>query len=777
MKQLTPHVIRPDPRDSTIRIEELGIDPDKHAEIKEAVLAAARAGIAEFPRWLDTIREQLCSSDPEGILASFASYGLQAHVTSSGSIEKKMLPDILQHHAELLQAILLTVPADAWGTGVLTPQVMETIFAAVPKLSETFLCQRLLSGEGIEDDPESLTIRSLQERVRLHTHGVRNWGYFSEVVRVSLALYCPLDAAMEAHYGFSATDAIEILKEIVAEYERRQGAHWSTLRKVQRGSTLSKMAKLYFRNVPGLLGTAEEMLKGLPADVNRRQFMGMIIAHSDLRLAETATFQAADVAKLANRSEELVTAFMRELSLAPGSLVNMKPEHLFLSNPVWERPAISRPDGFFIPTPQIAFSHIHRIMDRLAKCANLQEPLKKRRTRYLESELEDVFRRALPEAEVRSGVTWTTAGQQFETDLVVIADHVVIIAEAKSHRLTPEGLRGAPDRVKRHIREMVLDPSTQSARLEALILAARRGDSEAVAIVTKIGIHPATAERIIRLSVTLDDLSVLCAAEPDFKKLGWVPDDHELAPSMLITDLACIAEILDDPLLFLHYLNERVYLQKSFNLIGDELDFLGLYLATGFNLAAVSRDKLTQFSPTGMSAPIDQYYMGREAGLSVAKPSAKLSPLFRDIIKRLTSVRPPGWTLIGFHLLSCADPAEQKAVARALKKLRGTVRRARRDFGRLCTVNIQPSEGRKARVIFFLFPEEARGEVQRDMEQLAAEAMEASNLEACIVIARGTETWRRAFDAVLLASPAGEQDSGARVQPSDEAPCQPRVIT
>jgi hypothetical protein len=745
-KQPTP--ARPHPRDSTIRIEQIAVDQAEHAEFKDGLLAVARAGVADFPRLLETIREQLRKSDPKGILASFASYGLQAHVTRDG-VEKKPHPDILQHHAELLQAILLTIRADAWGTGVLTPQVMQIVFDTVPKLSKTFLFQRILDGETIKDDPEALRIRSLQERVRMHTHGVRNWGYFNDVVRLSLDLYHPLDAAMLAHYGFNATDVIQVLNAVVAEFERRQGVRWNTLSKVLRGSNVRQMARLYYRHVPGLTGSAEEMLNGMPKGIAREQFMGMLMAHYDLRLAETATFKPADVAALAHRPEELVTSLLRTLSLAPGALVEMQPEFLFLGNPVWERPAIDLGDAFFIPTPQAAFSHVHRLMDRLAADAGLHEQLKNRRAQFLENELEAVFRKALPDAIIQSSVTWKKGSQQFENDLLVIIDRVVVIAEAKSHRLTPEGLRGAPDRVKRHIRDMVLDPSLQSARLEDLILAARAGDAEAAAIVTGIGIDPANADRVIRVSVTLDDLSVLSAAEPEFKELGWVAPDHALAPSILIADLSCIADILDNPLLFLHYLSERVYLQKSFNLLADEIDFLGLYLATGFNLAAL-RGEFTHFSPTGMSAPIDRYYVGRDSGINVPKPRMELRPLFRDIVARLTTVKPPGWTLIGFHLLSCADPSEQKALERSLMKLRGIVRKTYRDPRHLDSLQIQPPEDRKARVIFFLFPEELRGDFRKNMQQLAAEAIEAGSLDACVVFARGTETWGRPFEAVLL---------------------------
>lgn len=34
----------------------------------------------------------------------------------------------------------------------------------------------MVDSEAIKDDQDKISVRSLQERIRLHTHGVRNWG-------------------------------------------------------------------------------------------------------------------------------------------------------------------------------------------------------------------------------------------------------------------------------------------------------------------------------------------------------------------------------------------------------------------------------------------------------------------------------------------------------------------------------------------------------------------------------------------------------------------------
>lgn len=127
-----------------------------------------------------------------------------------------------------------------------------------------------------------------------------------------------------------------------------------------------------------------------------------------------------------------------------------------------------------------------------------------------------------------------------------------------------------------------------------------------------------------------------------------------------------------------------------------------------------------------------------------------LRPTFTRIIAHLADKRPPGWTTIGLHLLSCADPSEQTIVERKFVELRGIVRRSFRDPKHLSSLQIQPPEDRKARVVFFLFPEAQRATMSKDMEQLAAEVVEEGKLESCVVFSRSVDQWDRPYEAVLM---------------------------
>jgi hypothetical protein len=727
-------------------LDTFSVSEEDHPKLKAAMREAALAAVTDFPKTLELVKEQLRQRDPIGIMACFAGYGLMTTIGLKGGSEWTPLEDIQQHHAELLQAIMLTIPQDQWGRVPVVPDAMQTAFDLLPKLSDTFFLQRTLDTEKVTDERE-LAVLGLQERIRMHTMGDRNWGYFRDVVQISKELYGAIDPAFAAHHGFNCTDLIEVMRCMVSEFERRQNEHWSALRKVLMGRNPRQIFRRYFKYVPGLVGSAEGMLAALP-DIDVHRAKAAVMAHYDLRLADCATFKPNEIAKLSGHSPQVVEAVFRAISIAPGSLAEAKIEYLFLGNPIWEAPGIDLGDSFLFPIPLAAFSHIHRVMERLSSAAELKETVEKARSKYLQDKLEATLRSALPGANVTAGLRWMVGDQEFETDVLVVLDHTVIAAEAKSNRLTPEGLRGAPARVKRHVQDMVLDPSIQSERLRNLIAGAQSGDATAIATVKGLGIDLEAVDRVIGLSVTLDDLSVLSAAEGEFKKVGWVPADHELAPTVSIADLLCLVDILDNPLLLLHYLSERMRFQKAFNLVGDEMDFLGLYLRTGFKLGFPDKEML--FTLSGMSQPIDCYYRNRDAGIAQPKPKPDLCPLFSKVIDRLNERRSGGWTTAGLHLLGAASPSEQRRLERSLDKLRAMVRKNYHDPAHINSVQIQPAK-HEARVGFYLFPEQLRAEHKKTMVQLSAQALDADGVETIVLFAGSTERWDVPYEAVLYA--------------------------
>lgn len=452
------------------------------------------------------------------------------------------------------------------------------------------------------------------------------------------------------------------------------------------------------------------------------------------------TVTPAAIAELAAIPIKSVVLILDALSLEPGELSERDPECLFLNNPVCRRPGIKIGSGFLFALPQAIFSFIFQIMRDLCAKEPLKAALSKRRAAYLESQLVSIVRTVLPKAIIAENVKWSWEGAQYETDLLALTDMTLLIGEAKSAALTDQALRGAPDRVRRHVRELIVAPAEQSARLATILRAARKGDAKARAAVAHFPFRPDEIHEIARLSVTLEDVSVLAALEDDLKAAGWAPMDLDLAPTLNLADLCCVADILNSPLQFLHYFVERARLQKAIALHGDELDLLALYLKTGFNFSAFE-EEADGIAISGMSAPIDHYYTSRDAGARVRKPTAELSPYIRSVISHLETRAVKGWTTLGLAVLRLGSLEEQRRIDQGLETLRRSVPKEFRDPKHRSAIVVTPPRRDQLVGIFHVHTRRNSQNHREVIAQLAAEVMETQGRDRCIGFVRIVEDW------------------------------------
>jgi hypothetical protein len=93
-----------------------------------AVQVAAKARVEEFPKVLEKLKGLFRDREPIGIVAAATMYGLQGFVSAQGVYQKSPMA-VEQHHVELLQAVLLMIPAKEWGSKPVTADVMESVYA------------------------------------------------------------------------------------------------------------------------------------------------------------------------------------------------------------------------------------------------------------------------------------------------------------------------------------------------------------------------------------------------------------------------------------------------------------------------------------------------------------------------------------------------------------------------------------------------------------------------------------------------------------------------
>lgn len=711
-------------------------DVDRDA-LRAALTDLAIQKAAEFPGLLERARALLRARSPKDILATTAVYALQTGVTDERVGEHGFAGrDIGQHHVEILQALALSIPSAEWGTELALPEHIQQAFELTEALNDAFHMRRFSQIEGIEDQDE-LTVKAIQERLRLHTQIVRNWGYFSRVVAISKDLHAPFDQAVKAHLELTISDIIDLFLKIVRTVEERCTKRFQMLQRVFRERKPKDMIRAYYKANPHFTDNRDDLIRQLAPILHDRQQIGAIIlSHFDLVLAGLFTFTPQGLAGICNLDSAAVAAVLRRLSLAPGDLVGADPEHFFMTNPIWMRPLVALGgEQYFCALPQMFFSFVHEILETLIGDINQTEQLERRRAGLLESSVREVVTRTFGDATIVSPFEWEHDGHHFETDLVFARDAYIVIIEAKSGTVSAPALRGATDRVKRHIQELVVHPSQQSARLERVLRDAMAGDEAARAIVAGLGFDLARAKHVLRLSVTLTHLSVLTSLETTFKRVGWLENDHELAVNMSLADFECVLDLLQPLPHFLNYLSDRGRLQRTVDMEGDELDWLGFYLDTGFNIAT-TLDEIGGIVITGMSKKVDQYYIAKDAGLSPAKPRPRLTLLWREALTYLANRRFVGWTECAVELLRSASFEEQRRIEHEFDRICARVPRIWRQADHISCVVVTPPTARNGAIIFYAYPNQLAAHRHETAHTLASHGFEHEHVQRCIVFGR-----------------------------------------
>lgn len=734
------------------------------AAVRQGFLKMAERKTEEFPTLIEAILQGFREKYPPHILAVMAGYGLTAPVSDAGVSAKRLTSKIEQHHIELLQALMLTLPISEWGEQPASPTDIQKAIDSIVDLADAFFARRF---KAVEDAPDlqARTVLALQERLRLHTQMVRNWGYFSEVVQISSEIYAPFDDAFRKALGFGASDLIATGRHLVRLLEDRNTERFKRLRLAFRERTTPRLVRAFFKHHPEMKGDAEEFLRVVPDGVTLEQVKFRLLAHADISFVVVMSFTAQQVAQSSGLAVDATGDILNALSLHPGDLTGQDPERLFMANPVWRSPVIKVGSAYFCPAPQSLFSHIHEVMRSLADKIGLAKGLERQRSAYLEDKVKRLLSEALPAAQFRHGIKWRSDAVEYETDHVAAIDKTVVIVEDKSAALTAPGLRGAPDRVRRHVTDLIVAPSEQSSRLEQIIWEAKAGESNAAASLAPFGLNFTNTERVVRISVTLDDFSILASAEGELKEAGWIPRSLMLASTLNIADFQAVIDILGKPAYLLHYFAERGRLQRALRIFADEMDFLGFYLETGFNVGDLEKEEVS-LALTGMSAAVDLYYNSRDAGVGLRKPAPKLSSYFSTLISAIEDRAFAGWSTVTTDLLRCASWEEQRKVEKLLAQLKKKVEHNWRDPEHECSLVISPPEARDTAIVFYAYPPQHASRRNEIAEELASKALEMSGRQRCIMVCRNTARWDEPYKSIFIfhaaAGQADEDDGGSR---------------
>lgn len=671
--------------------------------------------------------------DPITLISILSGYGLTVGAGDSGVQSKESSGGLNQAHVELFQALALQIPENELGVLPVTPDIVQNVWEQLTEISHAFKFSRM-NVELLESSNIEIAINQIQELIRSHTQMVRNWGFHSQVVGISKEIYSHFDELIQSKFGFSATNVIDVFKVLTDSVEDKLSERFNILSELKSTKKPYDMLVKYHELIGQGKEEADRFSENIDiSKISQKNLFFMLLSHFDLRMPDYYFIDSGELSSQLNIDKDIVDNVLSQFSYKFGDLGSEKKEFFFLENPVWKKPIISSDSGYYCVLPQLFFSFVLNTLDEIVEGID-KNSLHNRRADYLESKIEEIVKTRFPESQVVSGVKWHLGETQYETDLIAFIDSHAIIIEAKSQKISRPALRGAPDRIKRHLEEILIMPGIQSNRLEQKLNELRVKDAPDDPLLKKIPVDIYSVNKVLRVSVSLEDFATLQTNLRLFDDTGWIPNDFAPCPSMNLADFETLFDFLEHPVQIIHYLLRRTELEGKYKFMGDELDYMGLYITTLLNVGNMVGDDKAEIIISGMSEPLDKYYMSKDQGILIDKPQPKISPLFKKIFSKLEDRSTPRWTEIGC-ILNRFPPDDQSKLIRYIKDLSKVVNRTWQVEGHKNIAVYRPPESSEYALVVVLFKEENRDRRYEFIDHASALGLEPEHVRYCLIIA------------------------------------------
>jgi hypothetical protein len=669
-------IARTSPKHIQVRYAEMGKPfgdetPEQHTENVKKIGEFVEQRHAELLADLDTLIRQC---NPPQMLAHFAYYDRALFEVQQGGSYNPLQ----QHSVELFQAYFLTIPIEELPVRFTPPDVIMRLNETLRGLHETFPLLGMSKVGGVEDS-SGKTRELLAQHMRIHTHGVRNAGYYQQVMRHLRGIFSQLDADFISTASVKLSALITMCENILKLAEQRLNARSTIFKSVNR-YTVEDVVRSYcsasnlndeYRNI--LLRQCIEH------NANVEDARARCIHDADLRLAQLYWFRLCDFVNAYPEPihEDKLLDVLLKWSYPPAGLVSHNREFLFLDNPVWVRPMVQvGPREFFWPLPELFHSFGIEMLESLIQRDEklLKKYQDKIRPNYLEDQVTQLCRNAFPDADVRRGLSWHDAdGREGETDVLVLVDAIALIIECKSGRITKQARRGAPERLRTEIRKLIEDAAKQSQRFANLLLST----ANTISVHDRKGAtHQIDANKIlkaVRLNITLDFFGPVGCEVRAMLDAGLIDSAVATSPTMPLVHFEEVLHMVETPVERLHYFARRAEIERNIELLADEEDFLALYLATGFNLGDLEFQEKTRLMISSLSKDLEPYLKAFHARSDATKPRRRYTQWWSQLLERLQRNTFSNWTLAAFVLLDVRHDQQREfeaAVRKMLKNVR-----------------------------------------------------------------------------------------------------------
>ena len=494
-------------------------------------------------------------------------------------------------------------------------------------------------------NPElDMELEDFRVRTEMLWMNIRGKRYHAHERQALLDVVAPHSDVLLRVYGIDAAQFVEELNKI--------------LTKLTRGLHDAMFDLKAFREK--ILERFDQAIVKAPPDTNIKTIKEEVFKDDDLAawrdkvMGELFGLDLFDVAKVTDLPDVLI----KDLSWEPGEDTDFFSEGEFQGWPlrVWpimRRPFISLEGRCYCFDIFGLFDNIYRVLrraiiDREPEYSQVWNERQKAITEELPFEY---FAKLLPGA-TRYGPVYyrwkfgDSPANWCEADGLLIFDDHLIVIEVKAGAFTYTSPANDLSAHLESLKNLLEAPVRQGSRFVDYLESAH-----------EVSIFDAEHKEVSRLkrdsfrhvtvcALTLDAFTTLAARAQHLEGIGIAIGNRGVLP-ISIDDLRVYAEIFDNPLVFLHFIEQRVLASKSKDLdLSDELDHLGLYIEqNNYSLLATelkNGNKLTNVNFNGFRASIDEYFKAITQGDQPTPPMQKMPAALADVLAFLAASGEPG---------------------------------------------------------------------------------------------------------------------------------------
>ena len=332
--------------------------------------------------------------------------------------------------------------------------------------------------------------------------------------------------------------------------------------------------------------------------------------------------------------------------------------------PIFQRPFIKLKGRYYCFELYNLFDNLYRIIQRavLKRKPDYRETWNEKQQELSERLPVELFRAILPGAKVFNHIYYqwhTTPGgpkNWCEADALVIYEDHLFIVEIKAGAFTYTSPATDFPAYIESLKNLVLKPAEQGRRFLEFIQSDERVTLFDVDHREICELSRQDFEHVTICAVTLDAFTELAAQVQHLKTIG-IDVGAQPIWSMSIDDLRVYADVFDNPLVFLHFVDERM---RAFNSViiqtEDELDHLGLYLKHNiYTQHAKNLNPSGKLIWHGYRSDVDRYFSKKLHDLNtVSRLRQNMPRRLKDIVDFLAKTALPKRSSVSSLLLNCA---------------------------------------------------------------------------------------------------------------------------